>query len=248
MRATFPTAPATRSRSRCQFRIRDSIVDAESIEALIHAVVVACARFPKEAPSLTVLRAITQRSSLPKSANFESRNRLRHRFAEASDLLQQNYEALRAGDQHAIESALTELRDNNVEFDAADVCEAISRALGQNEGEVIAPFAHDLITDYTVAIAQIWRQHGIRPARARNPRDPAYRGKFHRFADLVLTSVVDPWSKRHDGDQLEMLATLHKAVAQLPEEYRRIVSPAARRTDVELLVSEDHVRKAIARV
>jgi len=140
------------------------------------------------------------------------------------------------------------LRDNNAEFDAADVCAEISRALGQNEGEVIAPFAHDLITDYAVAIAQIWRQHGIRAARARNPWNPAYRGKFHRFADLVLTSVVDPWSKRHDGDRREILASMHKAVAQLPKEYRKIVSPAARRSDLELLVSEDHVRKAIERV
>ena len=226
----------------------DNIVDAENIEALIHALVAAFARFPKEASSLTVLRAITPRSSLPKSANFESRNRLRRRFAEAADLLKQDYAALRAGDQHAIESALTELRDNNAEFDAADVCAAISRTLGQNEGEVIAPFVHDLITDYATAIAQIWRQYGIRPARARNPSDPAYRGKFHRFADLVLTSVVDPWSKRHDVDRREMLTSLRKAVAGLPAEYRRIVSPAARRSDVELLVSEDHIRKAIARV
>jgi hypothetical protein len=228
--------------------IRDSIVDAESMGTLIDAIVAAFARFPKEASSLTVLRAIMPRSSLPASVNSESQNRLRRVFDEASNLLQQDYAALRAGNQQAIESALTELRDNKAEFDAVDVCAVISRALGENEGEVIAPLAHDLITDYAVAIAQIWRQHGLRAARARNPWNPAYRGKFHRFADLVLTSVVDPWSKRHDGDQREMLASLHKALAQLPDEYRRIVSPAARRTDVEWLVSEDHVRKALARV
>lgn len=228
--------------------LRDSIVDAESIEALIHALVAAFARFPKEASSLTVLRAITPRSSLPKFANFESRNRLLRCFAEASDLLQQDYAALRAGNQHAIESALLELRDNNAEFDAADVCAAISRALGQNEGEAIAPFIHDLITDYAAAIAQIWHQHGIRAARARNPWDPAYRGKFHRFVDLVLTAVVDPWSKRYDGDQRNSLEKLRKAHAELPKDIRSAVSAAPRRGDVELLVSEDHIREAVARI
>ena len=88
--------------------IRDSIVDGESIEALIHALVAAFARFPNEASSLTVLRAITSRSYLPRSANFDSRNRLCHRFAKVSDLLQQDYAALRPGDQHAVESTLTE--------------------------------------------------------------------------------------------------------------------------------------------
>jgi hypothetical protein len=242
------TAPLRRvlDRGVCS-AIHDNTVDAESMAGLINALVAAFASFPKEESSLTILRAITPRSSLPTSANSDWYC-LRRRFAEASQLLQQDYEALRPSDQRAIESALTALRDNNAEFDAADVCVEISRALGKNEREVIAPFAHDLITDYAVAIAQIWRQHGLRAARARNPWNTAYRGKFHRFADLVLTSVVDPWSKRHDGDQREMLASLHKVFAQLPDEYRRIVSPAARRTNVEWLVSEDHVRKALARV
>jgi hypothetical protein len=73
--------------------IRDSIVDAEGIEALIRALIAAFARFPREASYLTVLRAITPRPSLLKSANFESRNRLRRCAAQASELLQRDHAA-----------------------------------------------------------------------------------------------------------------------------------------------------------
>ncbi len=239
-------APLRRALDRGCSAIHDNIVDAESIEELIHALVAAFASFPKEATSLTVLRAVTPRSSLPEGANFESRHRLRHSFAEASDLLQQDYSALGAIDQRRIESALTDLRDNNPEFDAGDVCDSISSALVGDKG--INAAIHDLITGYVVALAEIWLQHGIKPGRAVHPSNPNYQGKFHRFADLVLTSAVEPWSKRHDGPNQKLSATLRNTHAQLPADIRRFVSYAPRRGDVEWLVSEDHVRAAIVRL
>jgi hypothetical protein len=224
--------------------IHDNIVDAESVEELIHALVAAFARFPKEASSLTVLRAVKPRSSLPEGANFESRNCLRRCFAEASVLLQQDYSALRAIDQRRIESALTELRDNNSEFNAAGVCDSIASALDGDKA--IRAAIHDLITTYVAALVDIWLRHGIKPARSVRFSHPNYRGKFHRFADLVLTTAVEPWSKRHDGDNRQLSARLREAHGQLPSDIRKFVRCALGRSDVEWLVSDDHVKAALA--
>lgn len=227
--------------------VHHTIIDSESIEALVESVVAAFASFPKEASSLTVLRAITPRSSLPKGAKFESPARLRPYFAEASALLKEDYSALRAIDQRKVETALTALRDSrDTELDAADVCEAIANAL--DDHEEISTAVHDLITEYVAVLAEIWLKHGVKPGRAVHPSNPNYRGKFHRFAEFVLTAVVEPWSKRHDGDHREALAELCKAHAQLPKEDRKFVGRALRRSDVEWLVSDDHVKKALAQV
>jgi hypothetical protein len=230
---------------RVRSTINVKVVDAESIEALIQALVATFARFPMEGSSCTVLRVLNPRLSLAAGANLESPTCRRRCFAEASDRLQQDYSALRALDQSKVESALTALRNDKAEFDAAAVCELIAGALEGDKG--VNRAIHDLITHYVVALAEIWLQHGIKPGRAAHPSNPNYRGKFHRFADLVLTSAVEPWSKRHDGHNQELSATLRKAHAELPTDIRRFVSYAPRRGDVEWLVSDDHVKAALAR-
>lgn len=124
----------------------------------------------------------------------------------------------------------------------------ISRGLGWDKKNEISFGAHDLITDYVEAVVLIWQQEGLRPGRATRRWDSTYRSRAHRCADLVLTSVVEPWLKRHDGDQTKRLASLRKAHAQLPPDIRKIVRAGLRRGDVEWLVREDHVKKAPARV
>jgi hypothetical protein len=47
--------------------------------------------------------------------------------------------------------------------------------------------------------------------------------------------------------QRETAAKLYEAHARLPKDVRKNVSPTARRSDVEWLVSDDHVTKALAR-
>jgi hypothetical protein len=94
-----------------------------------------------------------------------SRPHSKRRFAEATVFFKQNYSALRAVDQRRIESALTAVGRKRAEFGAADVCEAIADALDCNEGNAIKTCVADLITAYVAAAAEIWRQHGIRPAR-----------------------------------------------------------------------------------
>jgi hypothetical protein len=229
-----------------RYTIHPNIVDAESMGVLIDALVAAFASFPKEASSLTILRSLTPRSSLPRSANFDSRICLRHCFAEASVLLQEDYSALAAIDQRRIERALTDLRGDNPEFDAADVCDSIAGALDDDKG--IKTVIHDLITSYVLALADIWLRHGIKAARSVRFSHPNYRGKFHRFADLVLTATVEPWSKRHDYDIHQLSASLREAHAKLPSDVRKFVGRAPRRSDVEWLVSDDHVKAALVRL
>jgi hypothetical protein len=195
---------------------------------------------------LTVLRLLKPSFHRTEDKKFESGIRLRRRFAEASDLLQQTYSALGSVDQRKVERAVTAVRiDTSGKFNAADVCNAIADALG-DDIEVNSAI-HDLITDYAFALAQLFSQHGIKPGRAMHPADPNYRSKFHRFADLVLTWAVEPWSKRHDSNRQEISAALRRAHAQLPSDIRGSVRYAPRRSDVEWLVSDDHLRAALAR-
>jgi hypothetical protein len=63
----------------------------------------------------------------------------------------------------------------------------------------------------------------------------------------LLTAVVEPWSKRHDGNFEKMAAELRQLHAELPKDDQKIVSPAPRRSDVQWLVTDDHIKKALAR-
>jgi hypothetical protein len=234
--------------SNVRSSVPNTTIDSESMEALIDSLVAAFASFSTEATSLTVLRAITPRPSLPKFDQI-GRASLRRCFAEGAALLKEDYSAMRAVDQRRVESALTSLRNRrDAAFNAAEVCEAIANALDAVEGSAAKTAIDDLITDYVAAVAAIWVHHAIRPGRTVNPSNPSYRGKFHRFLDLVLTAVVDPWSRRHDDAQIEQASKLRQAHAQLPEDVRKVVSPAPRRSDVEWLVSDESVKKALARI
>jgi hypothetical protein len=179
--------------------VSDTIIDSESLETLIDRLISAFAAFPKQQTSITVLRALVPRPALPK-LDTTGLGDLQRRFAEATVFFKQNYSALRAVDQRRIESALTAIGRKRAEFSAADVCEAIAGALDCNEGSAIKTSVADLITAYVAAAAEIWRQHGIRPTRAFHPFNRDYRGKFTHFVDLILTSIVEPWSRRYDGN------------------------------------------------
>ena len=220
--------------------VRSRGIDLESMEALIDRLIAGFALLPKEEPSLTVLRALFPRVLLPKSKRADV---LRRRLAQGAIFLKNDYAALPSIYQRRVETTLTRLRGRRAQFDAADVCEAIANALDGNEERTANTLIADLITNYVSSVALIWLRHGIRPSRAVHPSNPNYRSKFHRFVDLVLTAVLEPWSKRHDGDDLETLAKLRKAHARLPKDIRRVVRVS--RSDVEWLVSDGHLKRAL---
>jgi hypothetical protein len=221
--------------------VRGTIIDLESIEMLIDKLVAGFGSFPEVETSATVLCALVTSGSLPNLRKVD-RAHLPGCFVEGAALLKEDYAALRSIDQRRVEAKLATLQKRRGEFGAADVCESIANALDVDRANIVNSFIYDLITDYVGAVSKIWLQHGLRPVRAVDSR---YPGRFHRFVDLLLTAVVDPWSKRHDGDQGEMAAGLRKARSRLPEDFRKVVNPALRRIDVEWLVSEGHLRTAL---
>jgi hypothetical protein len=56
-----------------------------------------------------------------------------------------------------------------------------------------------LVVAYVIDIAELWRQTGLRPARAYSESDPRYFSRFHWFADDVLATVEDPSAERGEG-------------------------------------------------
>jgi len=72
-----------------------------------------------------------------------------------------------------------------------------------------------LIVDYVAVVADLWRAAGLRPGRARKDADPKYRSRFHRFVELVLTAIIDPWSRRHDDDVDKHARALFRAHSEL---------------------------------
>jgi hypothetical protein len=116
------------------------------------------------------------------------------------------------------------------------------------DDETLSSQSAKFLTDYCFALGAIWRGVGLKPSRARNPLNPKYRSRFHRFAELILTEMMEPWTLRHDDNLDELRDKIRRRHAQLPEALRRSVSLGLRRADTEWLISEDHVRRAIQRL
>ena len=56
--------------------------------------------------------------------------------------------------------------------------------------------SHELFAAYLAEIAEVWRQVGLRPTRARDFMDPTYKSRFHRFAELILTWLTESSEKQ----------------------------------------------------
>jgi hypothetical protein len=153
---------------------------------------------------LTVLRAISE----PKVADGVLQD-WSDDWPDGTDFLKQEYDSLGAVDQRSIESGLTSFSAQDADLHAADACDVIANVLARNLPPITTSI-YDLLTDYVAVVAETWRQHGIKPGRARNPYDPGYHGTFHHFVEFVLTAAVDPWTERHDGEALNTEAKARK--------------------------------------
>ena len=221
----------------------DQVVDGESIEILFDNLFAAFASAPRSEVSRTVLRATASKSAL--SDRKPTPAKVHRGLAKSAKFLKQDYSALHPINQHHVESSLgTLLRSRDATVDAANVSETIAKAL-DDKADDISSAVHDLVTDYVADLAYIWKQHDLKPARAAHRSKRDYRGKFHRFADLVLTATVEPCSKRHEGNLDEILAELRKFHRNLPEDIRKLTRAVPRRSDVQWLVADDHVKKAL---
>ena len=105
---------------------------------------------------------------------------------------------LSAKDQIKSEKALTALGkvSKKRKTTASDVFATLATVLKCKQSAKLNSQIHTLIVDYITTVVEGWRHAGLRPSRARNPAHPAYKSRFHRFVDLVLTEMVEPWTCR----------------------------------------------------
>jgi hypothetical protein len=143
------------------------------------------------------------------------------------------------------ESALSSLTRTSTPGYALAVFKALTSAIDTKPPKGVPVDVSDLTVTYVEAVAALWRQVGLRPSRATHSSNPKYKSKFHRFVDLVLTAMTEPWSNRHNPSIDQIAQRTWEAHAQFPPEFRLGISSPLRRVDWEWQVSEDHVRKAL---
>lgn len=208
--------------------LQQNAIDAEVIEAIID---VATAEFQRSSPeraAATALRAI-----LVAEGDSTAINWVKNDFA-----------GLQPQTQRRCELALSRLGKTGKSVKAHIVFDTLKGAL---ECKQIAENPTSfLIAGYIEALVPIWKAAGLNPSRASHPANPAYKSKFHRFSDLVLTAVVEPWSRRHDNDRDHMRHLAHRTRMKLPNEYRQICA-ALSPSDTGWLVSEHILRKGLRR-
>lgn len=206
--------------------LQQGAIDAEVIEAIIDAATAEFQRSSTERTAATALRAIF----------------ITHRARTPNNWVKNDLAGLRAQIQRHCEAALSTLGKRGKSVKAHMVFEALTAALESKPTSENDPSV--LIAGYVQALTRIWKAAGLNPARARNPANPAYKSKFHRFADLVLTAVAEPWSRRHDSDRDQIQKMANRARMKLPKEYRQI-SAAFSQSDTAWLVSEHILRKGL---
>jgi hypothetical protein len=210
--------------------VQQDPIDLEVIEAILDATASLVSQLCEEEPAKTALKAfgVTQVDGIRQvgaKVDFSGLDKVR---------------------QHKVAAALSNLiKLPSSRLGVSNVFETMASALDAEgiQSDEIAT----LIIDYVASVANCWRDAGIKPTRARHPEDPTYKSRFHRFVELVITAILEPWTLRHDGGLEECAQAIWLRHAELPDDFRSIASPSLRRSDVEWIVSDDHLRKALAR-
>jgi hypothetical protein len=110
-----------------------------------------------------------------------------------------HYEALHPADRRAVEESLRKLiRDPSASLTALEVFSAIAHALTVAAITEPQKDGGDLLIAYVADVEKVWRRAGLRPSRVRNASKPEYRGRYHRFLELVLIDQLDPRSRLFD--------------------------------------------------
>ena len=212
--------------------MRTQPADSELIEAIFDATAEVFASHPKGA-ARKVRRAL----------------QIDPAHGKYSPVITPEYSGLTPNARATVEAALAVVaRAERDGLTATTVFEALASALGDNAKISSTEISGD-IADYVAEVAIVWSNSGLKPGRARDPSDPAYKARFHRFLDLVLTAMTEPWSMRHDGElELQKTRTEKKdAHDNFSKEYQDISTPALDWRDVEWLVSDDHLKKGLTR-
>ena len=213
--------------------ILNKSVDLEIIDAIFDAVAKVFFEFPEEESASTALRVMC---GLPPDHD--------HVIVIKSD-----FSVLDNAYQRKAEKAISAIAEaSNKKITVPDIFDVLASTLDSGQSKKVSTEIHTLIVDYVAEVAKVWLGAGLKPSRASHECDRTYTSRFHRFVDLVLTAVTEPWTPRHlvSVDDVRQQARL--AHARLPASVRRIASPAPRQTDIMWPVSDDHIKKALRKL
>jgi hypothetical protein len=207
---------------------RTCVADLEVIEEVIDRSITIFDRHKSEEPARTALSAMTYQ--------IEGKRRY--------DTLKTDFSSLSSYDRLACEAELAAVasRDDLMTW---HVFAALAGALRKNRETTPSSLIAEYIVKYVAEVGKIWKRARLKPRRAFNSENPAPHGKFHHFADLMLTAVVEPRARRYDDNLSALKEERRRQHASLPREYRSGSTAALDRADVEFLVSSHHVEKAL---
>jgi hypothetical protein len=200
-------------------------IDSEVIEAIIEATAAEFELFSEENAAATGSRAMI--------VTIEGR--------EPNNWLKNQYSGLPAETQRYCEAALSKLGKKRKPLKAHMVFDALAACLKNRP--IRAPDPATLISNYVSALALLWKAAGLHPGRANHPSDTSYKSKCHRYSDLILTAVGEPWAQRHSSDLDHMRQQANEARARMPHDYR--ASAALPTSVAEWLVSEHMLRNGL---
>ena len=213
--------------------ILNKSVDLEIIDAIFDAVAKVFFEFPEEESATTALRVMC---GLPPDHDHDI-------------VIKSDFSVLDNIYQRKAEKAITTIAEaSNKKTIVPDTFDALASTLNSAQSKKVSAEVHTLIVDYVAKVAKVWLAAGLKPSRAWHEYDRKYTSRFHRFVDLVLTAVTEPWTQRHlvSVDDVRQQARL--AHARLPASLRRIASPAPKQTDIMWPVSDDHIKKALRKL
>ena len=206
--------------------VQQDPIDLEVIEAMLDAAATTFLRYSKVESAKTALKALG--------------------VTDVDGIRRVDFSGLDTARQREVEAALSNLKKlPGSRLNASNVFETMAAALDAEE--IQSDEIATLIIDFVADVASRWREAGIKPSRARHPEDLKYKSSFHKFVELVITAILEPWTLRHDGGLEERAEAIRRRHAELPHDFRSIASPSLRRSDVEWIVSDDHLKKALVR-
>jgi len=151
-------------------------IDSEVIEVIIEAAAAEFELFSEEDAAATGCRAMI--------VTVKGRE---------TNWLKNEYAGLRAETQRDCEAALSKLGKKRKFLKAYMVFDALAACLEHESTRVSDPAT--LISNYVSAVALLWKAAGLYPGRAYRESDTSYKSKFHRYSDLILTAVAEPWAQ-----------------------------------------------------
>ena len=160
--------------------VEQPVVDLEVIEEIFDVTVLTFDEFPKAEVSGTALRVMCDdRPGRARAITMKT-----------------DFSAVGSAYIRESERAILGLRKRPLKSGVGvAVFEALERPLDSGQGAKIKSTIHDVIDQYVAAVAETWRKAGLRPGRARSDYDATYRSKFHRFAELILSGIMQESSR-----------------------------------------------------